>query len=85
MHITFWRESQSRDIKIWGPEATMTMLVKASKNLSQNRKREKPLGRPRRTLEENIKTDLKDIVWDDMDWIHLGTSGRGSCEHGNEP
>jgi hypothetical protein len=30
-----------------------------------------PLGRPRRKLEDNIKMDLREIVWGGMDWIHL--------------
>jgi hypothetical protein len=29
------------------------------------------LGRPRRRCVNNIKIDLRDIVWDDMDWIDL--------------
>jgi hypothetical protein len=34
----------------------------------------------------NIKTDLREIGWDDMDWIHLaqGSVARSSG-HGNEP
>jgi hypothetical protein len=31
----------------------------------------KPLGRPRRRWEDNNKTDLRQIGWGDMDWIHL--------------
>jgi hypothetical protein len=31
----------------------------------------RPLGRPRRRWVDNIKTDLREIVWDDMDWIYL--------------
>jgi hypothetical protein len=31
----------------------------------------RPLGRPRRRWEDNIKIDLKEIVWGDMDWINL--------------
>jgi hypothetical protein len=29
------------------------------------------LGRPRRRWVDNIKMDLRDIGWDDMDWIDL--------------
>jgi hypothetical protein len=29
----------------------------------------KPLGRPRRMWVDNIKMDLREIGWDDMDWI----------------
>jgi hypothetical protein len=31
----------------------------------------KPLGRSRRRWVDNIKIDLRDIGWDDMDWIDL--------------
>jgi hypothetical protein len=31
----------------------------------------RPLGRPRRRCVHNIKMDLRDIGWDDMDWIHV--------------
>jgi hypothetical protein len=31
----------------------------------------KPLGRPRRRWEDNIKMDLREIGFGDVDWIHL--------------
>jgi hypothetical protein len=31
----------------------------------------RPLGRPRRRWEDNIKMDLREIVWGGMDWIDL--------------
>jgi hypothetical protein len=31
----------------------------------------KPLRRPRRTGEDDIKMYLREIGWDVMDWIHL--------------
>jgi hypothetical protein len=31
----------------------------------------RPLGRPRRRWVNNIKMDLREIVWDGMDWIDL--------------
>jgi hypothetical protein len=30
---------------------------------------ERPLGRPRRKWEDNIKTDLQEVGWGIMDWI----------------
>jgi hypothetical protein len=30
----------------------------------------RPLGRPRRTWEDNIKMDLREIGFGDVDWIH---------------
>jgi hypothetical protein len=31
----------------------------------------RPLGRPRRRCEDNIRMDLKQIEWGGMDWIDL--------------
>jgi hypothetical protein len=47
---------------------------------------ERPLGRPRRKWEDNIKRDLQDVGWVGMDWIDLAQNrGKwgGSCECGN--
>jgi hypothetical protein len=38
----------------------------------------RPLGRPRRGCENNIRMDLREIAWEGVDWIHLArdwTSG----------
>jgi hypothetical protein len=35
-----------------------------------------PLGIPRRRYEDNIRIDVKGIVWEDMNWIDL-TQDRG--------
>jgi hypothetical protein len=46
------------------------------------------LGRPKHTLEDNIKMNLREIRRDVMDWIHLAQDTRplaSFCEHGNEP
>jgi ribosome biogenesis protein Nip4 len=32
--------------------------------------RRRPLGRPRRRWEDNIKMDLREIGFGDVDWIH---------------
>jgi hypothetical protein len=47
----------------------------------------RPLGRPRRRWEDNIKIDLREIGFGDVDWIHWAQDRQvaGSCEHGNEP
>jgi hypothetical protein len=31
----------------------------------------RPLERPRRRWEDNIKTDLREVGWGGMDWINL--------------
>ena len=33
--------------------------------------RERPLGRPRRRWEDNIKMDFQEVRWGGMDWIDL--------------
>jgi hypothetical protein len=57
----------------------------------------RPLGRPRRRWVNNIKMNLRDIGWDDMDWLYLAQDRDqwralvniilyfSSCERGNEP
>jgi hypothetical protein len=31
----------------------------------------RPLGRPRRRWEDNIKRDIREVGWKDMNWIDL--------------
>jgi hypothetical protein len=31
----------------------------------------RPFGRPSRRWKDNIKTDIREIGWEDVDWIHL--------------
>jgi hypothetical protein len=48
---------------------------------------ERPLGRPRRRLEDNIKMDLREIGIDGANWIHLAQDSpmASFCEHCNDP
>jgi hypothetical protein len=34
----------------------------------------RPLGRPRRRWVDNIKIDLREIRWDGLIWLRIGTS-----------
>jgi hypothetical protein len=43
----------------------------AYKILMRIQEGKRPLGRPRRRWEDNIKMDLREIGWGGMDWIHL--------------
>jgi hypothetical protein len=43
----------------------------------------RPLGRPRRRWEDNIRMDLQEVGCGGVDWIGL-TQDRDSCECGNE-
>ena len=39
----------------------------------------RPLGRPRRIWEDNIKMDLQEVecgVWTGSSWLRIGTGGR---------
>jgi hypothetical protein len=42
----------------------------------------RPLVRPRRRCEDNIKMDLREIGTDGSNWIQVA---QRLCEHGNEP
>jgi len=44
----------------------------------------RPLGRPRRKWEDNIKIDLQEVGCQGMDWIDVGQVA-GTCECGNGP
>jgi hypothetical protein len=39
--------------------------------LMGNPERKRPLGRTRRRWVDNIKTELREIGWDGLDWIDL--------------
>jgi hypothetical protein len=49
----------------------------------------RPLRRPRRRWEDNIKMELRETGIDGANWIRLAQAGYGPvagfCEHGNEP
>ena len=52
----------------------------AYRNLVGRHERKRPLGRPRRGWEENIKMDLQDVgygAWTGLRWLVTGT-GDGS-------
>jgi hypothetical protein len=37
----------------------------------------RPLERPRRRWEDNIKMDLREVGWEGMDWLDLAQDGTG--------
>ena len=43
----------------------------------------RPLGRPRRRWDDNIKMYLQEVGWKGMDWIDLAVD-MGSCERGSK-
>jgi hypothetical protein len=40
----------------------------------------RPLGRPRRRWVDNIRMDLGDMGWDDVDWTEFGIEPSGSMK-----
>jgi hypothetical protein len=41
------------------------------KILVRKREGKRPLGRPRRGWEDNIRIDLREITWEVVDWVQL--------------
>jgi hypothetical protein len=48
------------------------------------KRRKRPLRRPRHRWDGNIRTDLREIGSEDVNWMNLAQD-RDQCEHGNEP
>jgi hypothetical protein len=56
----------------WAGHVARMGEVRGAYNILVGRpERRRPLGRPRRRWEDNIKMDLKEIGFGDVDWIHL--------------
>jgi hypothetical protein len=49
----------------------MEQMRNAYRILVGNPEGKRPLGRPRRRWVDNIKINLREIVWNGMDWIDL--------------
>jgi hypothetical protein len=49
----------------------MGEIRSAYKILVGNLKGKRPLERPGRRLEENIRIDVRDIGWERVNWMHL--------------
>jgi hypothetical protein len=45
----------------------------------------RPQGRPRRRWLDNIRMDLVEVDWGDVDWIGVAQDRNSSCEFGIEP
>ncbi|KAJ4435504.1 hypothetical protein ANN_18120, partial [Periplaneta americana] len=82
------RNIKSRRLRWAGHVARMGESRNAYRVLVGRPEGKRPLGRPRRRWEDNIKMDLRKVGYDDRDWINLaqdrdqwGAYGEG----GNEP
>jgi hypothetical protein len=69
--------------KIFGLK--MDEVIGGWRKLHNEPEGKRPIGRPRRRWENNIKMDFREIGWGGMDWIDLARPVEGSCEHDNEP
>jgi hypothetical protein len=72
------RMTKSRRIKWTGHVVRMGKIRNAYKIFIRKPKGKRPLGRPRRRSKDNIKTDLWEIVLEDVIgfiWLRIGTCG----------
>jgi hypothetical protein len=58
-------------MRLAGHVARMRDKSNAYRILVGKPEEKRPLGRPRRSWVDNIKTDFRETGWDDMDWIDL--------------
>jgi hypothetical protein len=65
------RMIKSRRMRWAGHVARMGEKMNAYRILVGKPEGKRPLGRLRRRWVNNIKMDLREIGWDDMDWIDL--------------
>jgi hypothetical protein len=61
---------KSRRVK-WARHVARIVKRYVYKILVGEPEEKKPLGRPRRSWVDNIKIDLREIGWDDVDWIDV--------------
>ncbi|KAJ4440065.1 hypothetical protein ANN_08196 [Periplaneta americana] len=65
------RNIKSRRLRWAGHVARMSKSRNAYRVLVGRPEGKRPLGRPRRRWEDNIKMDLREVRYDDKDWINL--------------
>ncbi|KAJ4434298.1 hypothetical protein ANN_22850, partial [Periplaneta americana] len=65
------RSNISRLLRWAGHVARMDESRNAYSVLVGRSERKRPLGRPRRRWEDNIKMDLREVGYDDREWINL--------------
>jgi hypothetical protein len=69
---------KSRRMRWSGHVARMEEKRNAYRLLAGKPEGKRPLGRPRRRWVDNIRTDLGEVRWDDVDWIGLAQD-RNRC------
>jgi hypothetical protein len=65
------RKIKSRRMRWVGHVARMGERRGVNRGLVGKPERKRPLGRPRRRWEDNIKMDLQEVECKGMDWIEL--------------
>jgi len=65
------RKIKSRRMRWVGHVARMGERRGVNRVLVGKPERKRPLGRPRRRLEDNIKMDIQEVGCKGMDWIEL--------------
>jgi hypothetical protein len=70
------RINKSRRIRWAGHIARMGKKRNAYRLLVGKPEGKKPLGRPRRRWVDNIRMDLGEVGWGDVDWIGLAKRNR---------
>ncbi|KAJ4448579.1 hypothetical protein ANN_10598 [Periplaneta americana] len=65
------RNIKSRRLRWAGHVARIGESRNAYRVLDGRPEGKRPLGRPRRRWEDNIKMDLREVGYDDRDWINL--------------
>jgi hypothetical protein len=65
------RMIKSRRMRLAGHVARMGLKRNAYRILVGKPEGKRPLGRPRRRWEDNIRMDHREIGWGDTDWIDL--------------
>jgi hypothetical protein len=56
----------------WVGHVARTVEVRnVANNLDGKPEGKTPLRKPRRRWEDNIRMDLREIGWEDVDWMHL--------------
>jgi hypothetical protein len=65
------RMTTSRRMRWMGHVARIGEMRNAYKILVGKPEGKRPLGRLRHKWEVNIRVVLKEIVWEDVDWMHL--------------
>ena len=82
------RSLKSRRLRWAGHTARMEQSRNAYRLLVRKPEGKRPLGRPRRRWEDNIKMDLREVGCDPEEWIYLAEDRdqwERLCKGGNEP